>query len=155
MKFIIKFFQPLIISFLLDRNILLSNLFSNTFNLHSLNTRDQVSHPYRTTLLRVYVTKFVIMKFDTSFFSSSLFRSNILLNNLLPTPLIYPAFQHPQSTLLINTPIYPILQHPHSTLLSNTPSLPCSPTPPVYPTLHHPQPISVIMFYGDTNFLVI
>jgi hypothetical protein len=37
-------------SFLLSSNILLSTLFSNTLSLcSSLNVRDQVSHPYRTT----------------------------------------------------------------------------------------------------------
>jgi hypothetical protein len=42
--------QPPIISFLFLQNILLSTLFSNTLSLYSsLNVRDQVSHPYKTT----------------------------------------------------------------------------------------------------------
>jgi hypothetical protein len=45
-----SFLQPPVISSLLDPNILLSTLFSNTLNLwSSLNVRDQVSHPYKTT----------------------------------------------------------------------------------------------------------
>jgi hypothetical protein len=42
--------QPLVTSSLYDPNILLNTLFSNTLSLcFSLNVRDQVSHPYRTT----------------------------------------------------------------------------------------------------------
>jgi hypothetical protein len=37
-------------SFLIGPNILLNTLFSNTLSAYSsLNARDQVSHPYRTT----------------------------------------------------------------------------------------------------------
>jgi hypothetical protein len=42
--------QPPATSYLLGPNILLSTLFWNTLNQHpSLNVRDQVSHPYKTT----------------------------------------------------------------------------------------------------------
>jgi hypothetical protein len=45
-----SFHQPLITSSLFGPNILLSTLFSDTLSLcFSLNVRDQVSHPYRTT----------------------------------------------------------------------------------------------------------
>jgi uncharacterized membrane protein len=44
------FLQPPVTSSLIGPNILLSTLFSNTLNLcSSLNVRDQVSHPYKTT----------------------------------------------------------------------------------------------------------
>jgi hypothetical protein len=52
-----SFCQPPITSSLFSPNILLSTLFSNTLNLYSsLNVRDQVSHPYRTTgrIIRIY-----------------------------------------------------------------------------------------------------
>jgi hypothetical protein len=51
MKILIRqFSQPIITSSLFGLNILLSTLFSNTLSLYaSLNIRDQVSHPYRTT----------------------------------------------------------------------------------------------------------
>jgi hypothetical protein len=46
-----SFLQPPVTSSLLGSNILLSTLFSNTLNLcSSLNVKDQVSHPYKTTL---------------------------------------------------------------------------------------------------------
>jgi hypothetical protein len=50
-KFLImQFLQPPVTSSLFGPNILLSTLFSNTLSLcSSLNVRDQVSHPYRTT----------------------------------------------------------------------------------------------------------
>jgi hypothetical protein len=45
-----SFIQPLVTSSLFGPNILLSTLFSNTLNLcSSLNVRDQVSYPYKTT----------------------------------------------------------------------------------------------------------
>jgi hypothetical protein len=45
-----RFHQPPVTSSLLGPNIFLSTLFSNTLNLcSSLNARDQVSHPYKTT----------------------------------------------------------------------------------------------------------
>jgi hypothetical protein len=44
------FLHPLVTSALFGPNILLSILFQNTLSLYSsLNVRDQVSHPYRTT----------------------------------------------------------------------------------------------------------
>jgi hypothetical protein len=44
------FFYPPVTSFLLGPNILLNTLFSNTLSLCStLNVREQVSHPYKTT----------------------------------------------------------------------------------------------------------
>jgi hypothetical protein len=45
-----NFLQSPIISFLSGSNVLLNTLFSNTPSLcSSLNMRDQVSHPYKTT----------------------------------------------------------------------------------------------------------
>jgi hypothetical protein len=45
------FFHPHVTASILVPNILLNTLFSNTLSLcSSLNVRDQVSHPYRTTL---------------------------------------------------------------------------------------------------------
>jgi hypothetical protein len=45
-----SFLQPPVTSSLLGPNILLSTLFSNALSLgSSLNVKDQVSHPYRTT----------------------------------------------------------------------------------------------------------
>jgi hypothetical protein len=45
-----SFLHSPITSTLLGPNILLNTLFSNTLNLRSsLNVRDQVSHPYKTT----------------------------------------------------------------------------------------------------------
>jgi hypothetical protein len=45
-----NFFHSLIISYLLDTNVLLNALFSNTLNLRSsLYVSDHVSHPYRRT----------------------------------------------------------------------------------------------------------
>ncbi|PNF26626.1 hypothetical protein B7P43_G10242, partial [Cryptotermes secundus] len=45
-----SFLQPPVTSSLFGPNILLNALFSNTLSLcSSLNVRDQVSHPYRTT----------------------------------------------------------------------------------------------------------
>jgi hypothetical protein len=44
------FLQPPVTSSLFGPNILLNTLFSNTLSLcSSLNVRDQVAHPYRTT----------------------------------------------------------------------------------------------------------
>jgi hypothetical protein len=49
-----SFLQPPVTSSLLGPNILRSTLFSNTLNLCSpLNVRDQVSHPYKTTVKTV------------------------------------------------------------------------------------------------------
>jgi hypothetical protein len=45
-------------------NIILSTMFSNTLNLYSsLNVRDQVSHPYRTTgkIIVVYILIFMFL----------------------------------------------------------------------------------------------
>jgi hypothetical protein len=47
---IMKFLQPPITSSLLEKNVLLSILFSNTLGLFpSFNVRDQVSRPHKTT----------------------------------------------------------------------------------------------------------
>jgi hypothetical protein len=48
-------------------NILLSTLFSNTLSLCStLNIRDQVSHPYRTTMtLKLYNTELGLVRFHS------------------------------------------------------------------------------------------
>jgi hypothetical protein len=45
-----RFLHSLVASYLLDPNILLNTLLSNTLSLRSsLNVNDQVSHPYKTT----------------------------------------------------------------------------------------------------------
>jgi len=45
-----RFLHSLVASYLLDPNILLTTLLSNTLSLRfSLNVNDQVSHPYKTT----------------------------------------------------------------------------------------------------------
>jgi hypothetical protein len=45
-----NFLQPPVISSLFGSNILVNTLFSNTLSLFSsLNVRDKVSHPYKTT----------------------------------------------------------------------------------------------------------
>jgi hypothetical protein len=57
-----SFLQPLVTSSLFGPNILLNTLFSNTLSLwSSLNVRDQVSHPYRTTLPTLYTYKIYII----------------------------------------------------------------------------------------------
>jgi hypothetical protein len=56
-----NFLHSLVTSSLLDQNILLSTLFSNTLSLHSsFNISDQVSHPYRTTgkIIIIYILIF-------------------------------------------------------------------------------------------------
>jgi hypothetical protein len=56
-----SFVRPPVTSSLCDPNILLNTLFSNTIILcSSLNVRDQVSHPYRTT---GKITLFIILIF--------------------------------------------------------------------------------------------
>jgi tellurite resistance protein TehA-like permease len=59
-----NFLHSPVTSSLLGPNILLSALFSNTFNLRSsFNVSDQVSHPYRTTgkiiFLYILIFKFL------------------------------------------------------------------------------------------------
>jgi hypothetical protein len=66
---IMQFFQPPVTSSLFGPNILLITLFSNTLGpCSSLNVRDQVSHPYRTTgkivVLYVY-SNFYVFKQQT------------------------------------------------------------------------------------------
>jgi hypothetical protein len=51
------FLHPPVTSFLSGQNILLSNLFSNTFNV-----RDQISHPYETTG-KIIVSNILIFTF--------------------------------------------------------------------------------------------
>jgi hypothetical protein len=54
--------QPPVTSSLFNLNILLSALFSNTLSLcFSLNVRDQVSHPYRTTSKIIFFYILVFM----------------------------------------------------------------------------------------------
>jgi hypothetical protein len=58
-----NFRHSTVTSYLLDPNILLSTLFSNTLSLrNSLNVSDHVSHPYRTTG-KIIVLYFLIFKF--------------------------------------------------------------------------------------------
>ena len=59
-----SFLHSPVISPLLDPNILLSTLFSNTLNLGSyLNVSDQVSHPYKTTgkIIVQYILIFIFL----------------------------------------------------------------------------------------------
>jgi hypothetical protein len=59
-----SFLQPPITSSLFNTNIFLITLFSNTHSLcSSLNVRDQVSHPYRTTskIIVVYILIFTLL----------------------------------------------------------------------------------------------
>jgi hypothetical protein len=68
MKFVVmQFFHSPVTSSLFGPNILLSTLFSNTLSLcSSLNVRDKVSHPYRTTgkMIVLYILMFTF--FDSS-----------------------------------------------------------------------------------------
>ena len=64
-----SFLHSLVTSSLLGPNILLYTLFSNTFSLYSsLNVRDQVSHPYKTTgkitFLYILIFKFLDSKLE-------------------------------------------------------------------------------------------
>ncbi|PNF43097.1 hypothetical protein B7P43_G02301, partial [Cryptotermes secundus] len=59
-----SFLQPPVTSSLFGPNILLNTLFSNTLSLcSSLNVRDQVSHPYRTTgkIIVLYILIFMFL----------------------------------------------------------------------------------------------
>jgi hypothetical protein len=63
-----NFLQSPVTSSLLGPKILLSNLFSNTLNLcSSLNVRDQVSHPYKTTgrIIVLYILIFTYLYLQT------------------------------------------------------------------------------------------
>jgi polysaccharide pyruvyl transferase WcaK-like protein len=58
---IMQISQPRIVSTLLDQNILLNTLFSNTLSLcSSLNVRDQVSHPYKSTCKIIMLYTFLL-----------------------------------------------------------------------------------------------
>jgi polysaccharide pyruvyl transferase WcaK-like protein len=62
MKLHIMQFSPSLFS----PNILLSNLFSNTLSLcSSLNVRDKVSHPYKTTVKIIVLYTLNFMFFDS------------------------------------------------------------------------------------------
>ena len=71
-----SFLHPPVTSSLLDPNILLSTLFSNTLNLHtSLNVSDQVAHPIKTTgkiiVLYILISIFLDSKLEnTRFFTN-------------------------------------------------------------------------------------
>jgi hypothetical protein len=59
-----SFLQPPVTSSLFGPSILLNTLFSNTLSLcSSLNVRDQVSHPYRTTgkIIVLYILIFMFL----------------------------------------------------------------------------------------------
>jgi hypothetical protein len=60
--FYVQFFQPTVTSSLLGPNIFPSTLFSKTLSLRpSLNSRNQVSHPYKTTgeITVLYILTFI------------------------------------------------------------------------------------------------
>jgi hypothetical protein len=60
-----SFLYSPVTSSLLDPNILLNTLFSNTLNLRSsLNVSDQVSHPYKTTgkIIALCILFFICLK---------------------------------------------------------------------------------------------
>jgi hypothetical protein len=58
MKLLMQFSPASVTPSLFGPNIVLSTLFSNTLSVcSSLNVRDQVSHPYRTTGKKNYVNK--------------------------------------------------------------------------------------------------
>jgi hypothetical protein len=66
MKLLVMQFSPFTSS-LFGPNIPLSTLFSNTLSLRSsLNVRDQVSHPYRTTgkIIVLYILTFKFLTAD-------------------------------------------------------------------------------------------
>jgi hypothetical protein len=63
-----KLLQSPVSSPLFDTNILLGILFSNTLSLcSSLNVRDKVLHPYRTTgkIILLYILIFVVVRQQT------------------------------------------------------------------------------------------
>jgi len=66
-----SFLHSPVTSTLLGPNILLNTLFSNTLSLRSsLNVRDQVSHPYKTTgkiiILYILISKFFCLEYWTT-----------------------------------------------------------------------------------------
>jgi hypothetical protein len=68
-----KFSHSPVTSSLLDPNILLNTLFSNTLNLgSSLKVSKQVSHPYKTTgkmiILYIFIFKFLDSKLEDKTF---------------------------------------------------------------------------------------
>ena len=68
-----SFFYSLVTSYFSGPNILLNTLFSNTLSLRSsLNVRDQVSHPYKTTG-KIIITYIFIFKFLDSNLENKIF----------------------------------------------------------------------------------
>jgi hypothetical protein len=94
-----SFLQPPVTSSLSGPNILLSTLFSNTLNLcSSLNVRDQVSHPYKTTggkniIIYIYIYVYIavihtfgILLSETGFYENT--------NSFKPDKANYQYYQH-------------------------------------------------------------
>jgi hypothetical protein len=81
------FLQPPVTSYLFGQNILLNTLFANTLSLYSsLNVRDQVSHPYKTTgklyFFYILIFTFLYSRWDDK--ASGLYGSKHYPNSVSP-----------------------------------------------------------------------
>jgi hypothetical protein len=106
-----SFLQPSVTSSLFGPNILFSTLFSNILSLcSSLNVRDQVSHPYRTTDKRTVlcILIFTAHLFICLYFVCSVHLGAVVLNvaqmQLRPS---LPASSYPWKSALVTIRIFP------------------------------------------------